>query len=109
MPSDGEVSAAIEFDAAMNYALAHNAISPLRHVRIDNATSSALDALHLEITLSAPVEGRVAAPLRAAPPTVGAHSTLELPGRGVRWMFDAGAFAQLDEAVTGTVGVRLFD
>src|SRR4051812_15935929 len=108
-PANGELAATIEFDAAMNYALAHNAISPLRSVRIDNASAAPLDGLQLEIALSAPVSGRVAAPLLAALPPVAPGDALSISGRDFRWTFDAATFAQLDEAVAGAVDVRLFD
>ncbi|HET6546987.1 MAG TPA: hypothetical protein VFG79_00935, partial [Solirubrobacter sp.] len=108
-PASGDLAAAVEFDAAMNYALAHNGISPLRRVQVSNSSLETLSNLQLEITLSAPVEGRIAAPLRATLPPVAARDTLAIGGSGVRWAFDAATFAQLDEAVTAAVTVRLFD
>src|SRR3954452_18110 len=104
-----DLAATIELDAAMNYALAHNGISPLRSVTIENRSPATIDELQLELTLSAPVDGRLAAPLRCALPVVPGDDELTIGGHGVRWAFDAATFAQLDEAVTATLCARVFD
>src|SRR6478735_5723817 len=105
----GDLAASIELDAAMNYALAHNGISPLRSVTITNASPDAADSLQLELSFGASDFGKIAAPLRSALPPVPGGEALTIPGHGVRWSFDAHTFAQLDEAVTASVTARLFD
>jgi len=106
---DEHVGVAVVLDAAMNYALAHNGISPLKAIIIENGSTEPLSELMIEITLTGPVPGRIAEPLRSRLPEVPAGQTLELPGHGARWQFDTATFAQLDEAVTATVGVHVFD
>lgn len=93
----------------MNYALAHNGISPLKRIVVENDTGESVRELRLEIELTDPMRGRSAAPLRVVLPDVGPGVRLELDGNGVPWAFDAAAFAQLDEAVSGSIKVRVFD
>jgi hypothetical protein len=106
---DGDLAARIELDAAMNYALAHNGISPLRSVWLSNASPDAARDLQLELSFGAADAGRIATPLRCALPPVPPRDALTVAGHGVRWTFDAATFAQLDEAVTATLTARLFD
>lgn len=107
--TDGGVSATVVLDGAMNYALAHNGISPLRGLILENGTSEPLTGMNLEIELTGPVAGRIAEPFRSSLPEVGAGELLEIPARGARWSFDPATFAQLDEAAAASVRARFFD
>jgi hypothetical protein len=106
--TNGELSATLVLSRAMNYALAHNGISPLKELILRNDSDTPLDGLQLAVDLTAPVAGRIAEPLHLALPSIGHHNeqrfTLRAP-----WAFDAGTFAQLDEAVTASVHARFFD
>lgn len=106
---EGDVSVTVVLDAAMNYALAHNGISPLKAIVVENETADDLDDLSIDITLTGPVPGRIATPLRSRLPQVPAGHALELPGHAARWDFDTATFAQLDEAVTAQLAIHVFD
>ncbi|HEX4344258.1 MAG TPA: DUF4011 domain-containing protein, partial [Solirubrobacteraceae bacterium] len=103
------VRVTVVLDSAMNYALAHNGISPLKAIVVENGSAEILSDLSIEIKLSGAAPGRIAEPLRSRLPDVDAGETLELPGHGVRWAFDTAAFAQLDEAASALVTVHVFD
>jgi hypothetical protein len=107
--TDGSLSATLVLDGAMNYALAHNRVSPFKELIIRNNSDRPLDGLNLEVELNGPVAGRIAQPLRSAVPEVGAHEARTFPGSSVPWEFDPATFAQIDEAVSASVQARLFD
>ena len=67
---EGGLSVTVVLDAAMNYALAHNGISPLKAMVVENETADDLDDLSIDITLTGPVPGRIATPLRSRLPQV---------------------------------------
>src|SRR4051794_5657836 len=86
--SDGAVSLTLVLDSAMNYALAHNGISPLQELVIENRGDQPLRGMSFELELTGPVSGRIADPLRSSLPEVEPNTTAVLPARGVRWSFD---------------------
>jgi len=106
--TDG-VRATVVLDAAMNYALAHNGISPLKAIQIENGTDEPLRDLKIEIKLTGPTPGRIAEPLRSRLPDVEEGESVELPGHGAPWAFDTATFAQLDEAISALVVVHVFN
>jgi hypothetical protein len=107
--TDGALSATLVLDSAMNYALAHNGVSPLRELILKNDSDQPVRGLNLEVELTAPVAGRIAEALRMTVPELGPYGTQSMPGRGVPWTFDAATFAQIDEAVTASVQAKFFD
>ena len=100
---DAELSAAAVFDEAMNYALAHNRISPLRELRLENLGERLLHDLALEVTLDGPGAGPAAERLLVALPDLRPGDVIQQPVRQVPWHFDAKTFAGLDEAVNATL------
>ncbi|MGI8757287.1 MAG: DUF4011 domain-containing protein [Acidimicrobiales bacterium] len=104
-----DVRVSVALDAAMNYALAHNGISPLKAIVITNGSAQPLRDLNIEIKLAGVDPGRVAEPLRARLPDIEPGESLELPGQGPRWTFDTATFAGLDEATTALVTVNVFN
>jgi hypothetical protein len=107
--TDGALSATLVLDSAMNYALAHNGVSPLRELILKNDSDQPVRGLNLEVELTAPVAGRIAEALRMTVPELGPYGTESMPGRAVRCTFDAATFAQIDEAVTASVQAEFFD
>lgn len=104
-----EVRVTVVLDAAMNYALAHNGISPLKSIQIENGSAEPLRDLNIEIKLTGPTPGRIAEPLRSRLPDVEEGERIELPGHGASWAFNTAAFAQLDEAIGALVVVHVFN
>ena len=70
------MSATVVLDSAMNYALAHNGISPLKRLVIENATGQPLTGMNIEIELTGPVAGRIAEPFRSSLPEVAGGESL---------------------------------
>jgi hypothetical protein len=105
--ADDTVELSLHLDRAMNYALAHNGVSPLKVVSVDNRSGESLDALQLEIELDAPVGGTAAAPMRVSLPELEARSSQTFTPRDSIWTFHPGVFAQIDEAVAATVTARV--
>jgi hypothetical protein len=106
--TDGQLSATLVLDSAMNYALAHNGISPLKELILRNDSDQPVRGLRLEVELTAPVAGRVAAPLLLDLPEIDHHDQRSFTVRAP-WAFDAATFAQLDEAVMASVHARFYD
>jgi hypothetical protein len=106
--TDGALSATLVLDSAMNYALAHNGISPLKELVLRNDSDEPVRGLRLEVELTGPVAGRIAEPLLLELPEVGHHDEQSFTVRAP-WAFDPATFAQLDEAVTASVHARFFD
>ena len=106
--TDGQLSATLVLESAMNYALAHNGISPLKALILRNDSDQPVRGLRLEVELTAPVAGRVAAPLLLDLPEIDHHDQQSFTMRAP-WAFDAATFAQLDEAVMASVHARFYD
>lgn len=106
--ADDIIHVTIEMDAALNYALAHNGISPLRRLEVENFSEVDRSDLMLELFVTAPVDGKVADPFRFQLPAISAGDTGVLRDlRRLTWSLDAKAFAGLEEAVTGSVTMRV--
>lgn len=100
-----QLSATVALEPAMNYALAHNGVSPLRRLIIRNDSDQPVQ-LTLEVELTGPVPGRIAQPLRLVMPEVAPLDELRIDGPRVRWEFDPATFAQIDEANPPTKSAR---
>src|SRR3954453_10693213 len=107
--TDGDVAVVAELDAAMNFALAHNGISPLKRVTIANHGLEDLADLQFELAFAPTTTGKTAEPLQSTLPPVESGETRELNARAVRWTFDPATFAGLDEATTASLEMRVFD
>jgi hypothetical protein len=107
--SEGGLSMDLVLESAMNYALAHNSVSPLKHLEVINDTEAAVRGMGMEVLLDAPVDGKLAAPLRVDIPEVQPFQHRTLHFKGSAWRFDAGTFAQIDEAISAHVTARFFD
>ena len=84
--TDGGVSAVVVLDSAMNYALVHNGISPLKGLVVENSTDQALTGMKIEIELSGPVAvefGEAPEGRRATDPWAGARRR-RLPHEALR-------------------------
>ncbi len=93
--TDGQLSATLVLERAMNYALAHNGISPLKELILRNDSDQPVRGLRLEVELTAPVAGRIAAPLLLDLPEIDHHDQRSFAVRAP-WAFDAATIAQLD-------------
>lgn len=107
--TDGALRMVLVLDGAMNYALAHNGISPLRELQIENESERPVTGMHLEVEITGPVDGRIAQPFQMSLPPVAPGERVVVPARPVSWEFDPATFARIDEAVTASVDARFLD
>jgi hypothetical protein len=102
----GGLSVDLGLTEAMNYALAHNGVSPIRELTVKNDSSEPIEGLQLELNVESPSTGPIAEPCRLMLPDLPAHDGLTLTPGASAWRFDPSAFARIDESVNATVHAR---
>ena len=106
---DDDLAVGIELEDAMNLALAHNGVSPLRQVTVENRTSQTISGLRLELQIAA-VDGigDVAEPFIVELPPVAGVPEIAFSGANQRWQFNVPTFASLEEAHTTSISMAVY-
>jgi hypothetical protein len=94
----GALTVTLEHSRAVNYALAHNGVSPLQGLTFENHGSQPVEVRSVELRLESPVAD--VAPTLALPGiVVPPGAAVSAPQAALRWPMNPAAFASLDEAV----------
>lgn len=93
----------ITFQTAVNFALAHNGVSPLVDVTVQNSSDSDLEISSLELVLAAGEQFDLGVPLVLGPLSVGAGSERHLPMPLLRWGLPSATLASIDESLSATL------
>lgn len=96
---DDTIEAELAFSPAVNYALVHNGLSPLRSLAINNPRQVPLAITSVEVRLEAPLADVVAPALTFPGFELAANEAAQVPTGALRWAMNPVAFARLEEAV----------
>jgi hypothetical protein len=105
--ADDTLSVTVELDSAMNYALAHNGITPLKAVQIFNNSEAPVGPLLMEIDLDSVFDEAAADPLAFDVPEINPGEGLEYDAYKIPWTLKPTVAARIDETTMATVSVRL--
>ncbi len=106
----GDVVAAILHQEAINLALTHNGVSPLRVLRVTNEGAAPVTVTGLEVTLTAPAETgehAIGTPLRLEVGVLQAGESFEAQTSDLTMLLNPAVFLRLDEAVTTSLAVTV--
>ena len=106
----GDVVASVLHQEAVNLALTHNGVSPLRVLRVTNAGSAPATVTGVEVALEAPAETSeqaVGTPLRLDIGVLQAGETFEAQTSDLAMRLNPAVFLRLDEAVTTSLAVTV--
>lgn len=108
--SIADVECVIVHHDAVNWALTHNAVSPIQSLRITNIGAAAVNSVTVEVALQAPaiLPGQtVGAPLRLQIGTLEAGESFEAQTPDLAMLLSPAVFVQLDEATTTSLTLAL--
>lgn len=115
--STAELDIIVFYREAINYALVHNAISPIGAVFIRNKTDSEINDLHLVIHMKNPLNDlNLGIPLEIKIARIAAREVIDIPPGQLQWRIPAQSFIEIDESITSeielsvaTLGDRFYD
>lgn len=106
----GDVVASVLHQEAVNLALTHNGVSPLRVLRVTNAGTAPATVTGVEVALEAPaetIEQAVGTPLRLDIGVLQAGETFEAQTSDLAMRLNPAVFLRLDEAVTTSLALTV--
>jgi hypothetical protein len=93
----------VEYQTAVNFALAHNGVSPIVSLTLVNTTDADVEIAVVDLTLGAGEGVDVGAPLSLGPLTVPALAERHVPAPMLRWPLSTATFAGIQESLGATL------
>lgn len=85
---------------AINFALVHNSVSPIRAITVTNASDRPVENVRIEVVIESPMaEHAVSAPLVVTITTIGAGEVLDVASSRLEWRLSSAPFLAFTEAM----------